>query len=488
MKLKYLLILILNVLIVSATIAQRGRPKYGRQLSGTKVTDEQKAFMRGHLDIMAEFTDTTNSGIIEFPVKIHVVQKSDGSEGTTVDEVKQAIKKLNTFFLKIYVRFVPLGDYNYINNDFFHKFNKDTEDEFCKTQDVPNVINLYIVGSIKSGYSSYCGYTYPPSSTKNVDRIFIAKKYLDNGVTLARQAGHYFSLYPTHGPDEDKRSDELVNGTNCATTGDCICDTPADPKLDSRSVDERCGYIGQMKDGNNKFYRPALDNIMCDNPRFECRKTFTNEQYKRMQYCATYIRKYITFPKNEFSKKQLKSLMLRSGVEASMDFKVNGSPMPVELTKNLYKGKWPCQAGDEYQIDLMNSRKGYIYVLEGDKQRGVNVVYPGKNDKIYFKDERTFHIIPQEEGKMFKIDNNKGRDGLNYVCVLFSKKQLAIKDYVKELRSVRGDWDLMQIVYQVFGQHLVPAHDIEYSPKSVKFTSITAERYIVPVFMELEQE
>lgn len=487
MNIKYLLIFLLNSLIFSSVFGQRGT-KYGRQLSGTEFTEEQRNFMRGHLDMVTAFSDTANNGMKEFPVKIHVIQKSDGSEGTTVDEVKQALRKLNEHFLKIYIRFVPLGDYNYVNNDFFHKFNKDTEDEFCKSQDVPNVINLYIVGSIKSGYKSYCGYTYPPSSTKNVDRIFIAKKYLDNGVTLARQAGHYFSLYSTHGPDADKRSDELVNGSNCATSGDYICDTPADPILDAQSVDERCGYIGTVKDGHNKFYRPDLDNIMCDNPRFECRIRFTREQYRRMQYCATYIRKYIEFPKNEFSKKQLKSLMARSGVEASMDFKINGNPMPVERTKNLYKAKWPCKAGDEYQIELMNDRKGYIYVLEGDVQRGVNFVYPRKNDKIYFKDERTFHIIPQEEGKSFRVDNNRGLDGLNYVCVLFSKKQLPVKEYISELRSIHGDWDLMQIVYEVFGDHLVPVHNIDYSDKSIKFNSITAERYIVPVFMQLQQE
>ncbi len=47
----------------------------------------------------------------------------------------------------------------------------------------------------------------------------------EDGATIAHEMGHYFGLLHTH---ETANGTELVNGTNCGTAGDLLCDTPAD--------------------------------------------------------------------------------------------------------------------------------------------------------------------------------------------------------------------------------------------------------------------
>src|SRR5690606_25456086 len=125
---------------------------------------------------------------------------------------------------------------------------KGTDKALCAGSDVENVINLYIVGGIVEGAHKFCGYThYPDGFEKNEDRIFIDKSCLDDKVSVARQMGHFFTLLPTAGLHASE-TNEWVDGSNCATEGDQICDTPADPGLLLETVDDRCGYIGQKQD------------------------------------------------------------------------------------------------------------------------------------------------------------------------------------------------------------------------------------------------
>ena len=78
----------------------------------------------------------------------------------------------------------------------------------------------------------------------------------DNHSTLAHEIGHYFNLFHTHqgsaDPDENGvisgNSTEYVDGTECSTRGDGLCDTSADPNL-SDLVGDSCEYTGEYVDG-----------------------------------------------------------------------------------------------------------------------------------------------------------------------------------------------------------------------------------------------
>lgn len=476
-----ILVLLFLMTIMYGVQAQYGRGGYGNRLSGTTFTDESKAFWTPHRDKLKTFNDSLPRGIRDYPIKIHILRMADGSEGIGVEEVKEAIRNLNSYFLKAYIRFIPLDDYNYINNDDYFKFQKELEPELAKEHDVPNVINLYIVKSIKTDKNTFNAFTYPPGAVP-IDRIFITQKALSNKVSLVREMGHYFSLYPTHGPDEDKRTDELVDGSNCATTGDEICDTPADPRLTPDVINDRCEFIGTHKDGNAKFFRPHTNNVMSDNTRMTCINALTRQQYARIMYACETFHSNLVFPKSPFNKKQIKDLEDRYGIDAEATLKIDGQALPVKLDRNLYVGTRTAGNGSSLQLDIVNNRKCYIYVLEGDTSRRTELVYPKGNDKLFFTDEKAQVTITNTG--LWKVDD---KSGYNYVMVLFSKKQLPIDDWLKKLNSGAEEnkyLNPIQRLYKYYAEHIAGLHDVNYNQNTPKVSGIAAERYIVPIFIQ----
>jgi len=453
-----------------------------RKLSATVWTDEHKLFMAGHKDKLQNFNDSISRGMLEFPLKLHIVRKGDASGSVTVAEVEEAINYLNQQFLPMYTRFTPLEDYNYLDEEKYYDFSKDLEGDLCDKRDVNNVINIYIVGTIKGEKNNYCAYTYPPSN-RNKDRIIIANKCFVDKASLIRQMGHYLSLYPTHGADEEKRSAEMVDGKNCKEAGDEICDTPADPRLDGRSVDGRCDYIGQVQDGTSKFYRPMVDNFMSDNPRLNCVDKFTRQQYARMLYTAINIRNYLQFPKS--NKKNTKALEAEYGVDGEVLVQINSAAMLTKLERNLYKANYNYSAGSVYKISINNSKQCYIYILEGDSLRGTNLIYPQKGDKPFFDNQKYAFTYPKDP---LLVDNQ--HIGTNYICVLFSKKQLPIAEMIKKLNALNEPKkNLMQKFYLLYGKDVVASHYLNYDDKgNMRVSGLTNERTIAPIWIEYKQD
>jgi len=66
-----------------------------------------------------------------------------------------------------------------------------------------------------------------------------------NHTTFPHEVGHYFDLFHTH---ETAYGRECVDGSNCTTAGDRLCDTPADPGLGAHNVNDACQYIGHELD------------------------------------------------------------------------------------------------------------------------------------------------------------------------------------------------------------------------------------------------
>jgi len=476
-------------LLSTSLMAQRPRSGgfggFGKKLSGTTYNEEQLEFMKGHVMAIEQFNDSVSRGLLEFPLKIHIVAKSDGSNGCEIAEVQAAIRELNKSFLKANIRFLPLEDYNYIRDDALYRFPVVDEEKLCRPHDRANVINVYIVNKLQGERNSFSGYTHPPSA-KPVNRLFITKKALSNGSTFKRQMGHFFGLYPTAGPIDGQRSEELVSGENCQTEGDQVCDTPADPGLDRRSIDDRCDYVGTLKDANRKFYKPMVDNIMSDNPRQGCRTKFSRGQLKRMLYTATYIRNYIKFPPPaDATKKYLKKLKEKYGQEGELVFNINASKANVQLLQNLYKVQGTFLPETAYFFEITNLRKGFIYVFEGDEDRGFHLLYPQAGDQQYFKDEKKKFRVPTNKGDHFQVDPHGTK---NYICILFSKKQILPERFLQEINELDDEQlNLFQRFYAAHQEKIVGNHNIEFKDNKIEFSATSTERYIVPIFLEYDK-
>ncbi len=120
---------------------------------------------------------------------------------------------------------------------------------------------------------------------------------------LAHQLGHLFGLRDTY----DSETIELVDGSNCTTTGDFLCDTPADPfeqefisvqdsillaegQITDEFLNDNCEFIYEVRDPNTSFYQPDVGNIMSGYP---CRCGFSRSQY--LLIVENYLKSTVAF-------------------------------------------------------------------------------------------------------------------------------------------------------------------------------------------------
>ncbi len=259
---------------------------YG-QSCGTVVTpaslQAQQSFMPGYFG--CEQINTLNR---EFQMTVHIVEDSLGNTGYDESQLEDALALLNEMFSPIGFSF-RICEVRRIEDFQFQDYRsaEDRENLLGMYYQV-NTINVYLVNSIiaDSGIEAAGLGTFPGGS----DTVWITKETMNGQVyTLPHEMGHFFGLYHTF--ETEVGGPELVDGSNCETAGDLVCDTEASPTDDPDDFED-CNYIGNpATDSNGDFYVPPANNIMSYVPA-ECRCRFTPQQYNRM------IEQYLQFRTN----------------------------------------------------------------------------------------------------------------------------------------------------------------------------------------------
>lgn len=282
---KRILLLLGSLLIHQLSIGQE---------CGTHATAEQLKFMES-FDDKVSLNSRTEAVDIQIPIMFHSVTRDDGTGGLTPVQAEGILNNLNNFYSNSSIQFFLNDDVNYIANSDQFDFDASAEGSVAVGNDVGGVINIYFFNTIVLGGSGLCGYTrFPPSS----DRIFVAYSCVIGETTLEHEIGHYFTLFHTHGTTNTGTTDELVNGTNCSSAGDRICDTPADPNLTGNVTN--CIYTGTAKDANGDFYKPDVSNIMAYAPD-QCQNKFSQGQYDRIRSGFENGRIYLNWISDDFS-------------------------------------------------------------------------------------------------------------------------------------------------------------------------------------------
>ncbi len=287
--LKY--ILNLALLTIFILISKASYSQNETKFCGTTTSEKSLEYLKSIKSQIQEYEQTffqkklnnTNSKnstikiINSIPVRVNVLRYSNGSNGISVSEINEAISNLNIIYADAYMEFFICDDINYIDNDELVHITKGDERNLIETYNSPNVINIYFTHSIKNTFDeSICGYS---DNEGRKDIIVINNNCATNNSSLVHEMGHFFSLIHTHGPNDT--STELVDGSNCDTDGDGICDTPADPGLSNANINNFCEYTGSKTDANGDKYTPDTKNIMSYS-RKACRNHFTPQQLARM--------------------------------------------------------------------------------------------------------------------------------------------------------------------------------------------------------------
>lgn len=462
-------------LLIIALIALSCNPEsLLSQACGTEVTAQTEAFLEKHLKKMNAFDGALTRGIRDFPLKVHIIRRSDATGGMGLFSLKAAINNLNRHYINANVRFVILDDIHYIDDDESYDFDTEYEEDFCEEYDEPNVINIYFFNSIRTGMYTLCGYAYFPEGE---DRVLMTNACAMNGSTLPHEFGHYFMLYHTHGKSNTGSTDELVDRTNCSVAGDKVCDTPPDPNLSGKVTDD-CGYTGSGRDRNGMPYKPDTYNMMSYAPK-PCRQNFTRGQYARINYTAVNHRSYLRFPPT------------RPDTEAGVDpevtlsgeliLEVAGQRIKTELDGNLYKSEDGYYSGTNYNLSIVNNEPAYVYVIGSNLTKSTNILFPLENQSALLSEKGQRVAIPGGN-YMFQMDDTQGMD---YLMVLYSKKPLEIDKVAQKMKFEEGTFT--QRLYKVLGEAVVPLDHIDYGKDDqLKFSANSNNYTVVPIIVEMK--
>jgi len=154
-------------------------------------------------------------------VYFHIVRETNGSNAFVPNDVDDILNNLNEVFNPHGI-FLNNSGTGFINNSGFVNIDDDNEANNLATINViPDAINYYIVETLWN----------TPTGTVTGTALSIPSKALviRNSRTLLEtsphELGHCLNLYHTF---ETAFGVEALNGSNCSSAGDLICDTPAD--------------------------------------------------------------------------------------------------------------------------------------------------------------------------------------------------------------------------------------------------------------------
>ncbi|TNE54714.1 MAG: hypothetical protein EP338_06140 [Bacteroidetes bacterium] len=228
----------------------------------------------------------------KFSVVAHIFRDTTGLENISESQIISIFDKVNQDFAPICISF-EVCEFQYHDNFQYDQHARDPDwDEMQNLYHVKNRINVYYVKTIEDPAGA-CGYAGLGDITNFYQSGIVIQKTgsccQTTSKTHSHELGHYFGLPHTFAASGV--TDELVDASNCATSGDQICDTPADPYIDGTPPSQwvvDCRFINTLKDANDEFYDPLVGNIMSYYPD-ECSCGFTDDQFKQM--VKTYLAK-----------------------------------------------------------------------------------------------------------------------------------------------------------------------------------------------------
>jgi len=218
---------------------------------------------------------------VYIPIQFHLVGTTEGTGFYPAADVFRLLCDVNEQYLPVGFHFYNYNEFDYIYNSNYYIHDYDAGENMMDDYNVNGAVNVYIVDDPAGncGYFSWGG-----------NAVAIAKSCADAGeTTLAHELGHFFFLPHTFRGWEGRWEDgvlvdplpngqrERVNGSNCASTGDFFCDTPAD----YLSYRWQCPYTGILNDPNGTPIDPD-ETLYMSYAYDACTRRFSEQQINTM--------------------------------------------------------------------------------------------------------------------------------------------------------------------------------------------------------------
>ncbi len=230
------------------------------------------------------------------PIVLHLVARDNGVGRATVERALNILCELNELYAASEISFYLTNNgLNFINNDDVFSSNQLTINQLVmEGERRDSALNIFVVNTV--GANNVVGLY-----DKTKDWILIQRSvFLEGDRTLAHEIGHFFSLlHPHFGWDaspwnssihsnpassispDGQTPTERMDGTNCETAGDFICDTPPDYNF-GINWQTSCEYTGTALSPDNIEVNPD-ESLIMSYFNDSCRLNFSDQQMEIMR-------------------------------------------------------------------------------------------------------------------------------------------------------------------------------------------------------------
>ena len=386
---------------------------------------------------------------ISLGITIHIVETVPGFANISIEKLYEELDAVNRFFAPSGISFFYCGSPRFIQGRDIYTYDQAAR-ELNSRNNEEGSINIYYMDEIGDNQlSSFaCGISQFPWRGPLKDRFIIMQKSCStNGAILAHELGHFFGLFHTH---ETFRGRELVNGSNCETAGDLLCDTRADPNLGATGLNG-CTYQANFVDANGDRYNPDPTNIMSYSPS-ACQRRFSPNQNDLMNFYleTTDLNEIVTdcnyFPDYAITSNE-RSRTITSGQSMPLNYTFNNEGITEDQEVEIF---WKLAQEGEIELTIQKD----VLQLEagsGSITRTFNVEFPiskgtgeytltavlDPDSKILERDKRNnFHATA------LSVDNAQFSDVLLFPNPVRNNLRVFIRDRFRsgEIRLLISDY------------------------------------------------
>jgi hypothetical protein len=149
-----------------------------------------------------------------------------------------------------------------------------------------------------------------------------------------------------------------------------------------------------------------------------------------------------------------------------------------------YKLDQSLASGERFRLYLNSSEPTFLYSINIDSKGGIEKLFPYEDGISPILNYKNNDVPIPSEDKHLRLDGNIGKE---YLCLIYSKKELDIKKIISSVANQPKTKSISQKFQFCFGENLILKSEIDFSydSKGISFSTKSKDKDIMIVIIEI---